>query len=121
MAKFLEKENIKGYTFHSCRRSSATAAADSGASPQQMIDFYGWKNCQMPQEYISTSKVAVKNMAHHLMPKSTEEAASANEVQSTESNKFSGNYLSNDERSRLIQNNRQVIFIQSFNGSMNVQ
>ena len=47
MAKFLEKENIKGYTFHSCRRSSATAAADSGASPQQMIDFYGWKNCQI--------------------------------------------------------------------------
>ena len=28
-----------------------------------MTDFYGWKNVNMAQEYISTSKNAVNNMA----------------------------------------------------------
>ena len=54
MAEYLNKENVSAFTFHSLRRSSATAAADSGATAQQMIDFYGWKSCSMPQQYIST-------------------------------------------------------------------
>ena len=40
MAKYLKKPNVEGFTFHSYRRSAATAAADSGATPQQMIDFW---------------------------------------------------------------------------------
>ena len=63
MAEFLEKENVSEFTFHSLRRSSATFAADNGATAQQMTDFYGWKNVNMAQEYISTSKNAVNNMA----------------------------------------------------------
>ena len=66
MAKYLKKPNVEEFTFHSYRRSSATAAADSGATPQQMIDFFGWANVSMPQEYITTSKAAVMNMANHL-------------------------------------------------------
>ena len=50
-------------TFHSLRRSFATSAADNGATAQQMTDFYGWKSANMAQEYISTSKNAVNNMA----------------------------------------------------------
>ena len=63
MAEFLEKENVSEFTFHSLRRSSATYAADNGATAQQMTDFYGWKSVNMAQEYISTSKNAVNNMA----------------------------------------------------------
>ena len=43
MAEYLNKENVSAFTFHSLRRS-----------------------CSMPQQYISTSKVAVKNMANLL-------------------------------------------------------
>ena len=63
MAEYLKKENVSEYTFHSLRRSSATFAADKGATAQQMTDFYGWKSVNMAQEYISTSKNAVNNMA----------------------------------------------------------
>ena len=73
MAKHLRKENHERYTFHSFRWSSATAAADSGSTPQQMVDFFGWKNVQMTQEYISTSKSAVQSMASHLEPSSHED------------------------------------------------
>ena len=66
MAQILKLKDPQSYTFHSLRRSSATCAADSGASVQQLMDFYGWKNTNMPQEYISSSKVAVKGMAERL-------------------------------------------------------
>ena len=48
------------------RRSSATTAADNGATVAQMMDFYGWAQPSMPQEYISSSKHAVKCMAEKL-------------------------------------------------------
>ena len=53
----MEKENVSEFTFHSLRRSSATSAADNGATAQQMTDFYGWKSANMAQEYISTSRM----------------------------------------------------------------
>jgi hypothetical protein len=68
MAEFLIKENPADYTFHSFRRTCATLAADSGASAQQMQDFFGWKNASMTMEYISTSKAAVMSMASNLNP-----------------------------------------------------
>ena len=37
-----------------------------------MIDFFGWANVSMPQEYITTSKAAVMNMANHLDKKEGE-------------------------------------------------
>ena len=55
------KPNLADYTFHSFKRSSDTT--DDGASAQPLISFYGCKSVNMPQEYISTSKRAVMNMA----------------------------------------------------------
>ena len=66
VARFLGKENPEAFTFHSFRRSSATAAADAGATVQQMIDFFGWKNPTMTSEYISTSTHQLNAMAQKL-------------------------------------------------------
>ena len=66
VARFLGKANPEAYTFHSFRRSSATAAADAGATPQQMVDFFGWKNQSMTSEYISTSNYQLNTMADRL-------------------------------------------------------
>ena len=66
VARFLGKERPEDYTFHSFRRSSATAAADAGATPQQMVDFFGWKNPSMTAEYISTSRHQITSMANRL-------------------------------------------------------
>ena len=65
----MQRSRLGVVTYHisveyiSLRRSSAT---DSGALVHQLMDFYGWKNTNMPQEYISSSKVAVKGMAERL-------------------------------------------------------
>ena len=66
VARFLGKPNPEEYTFHSFRRSSATAAADAGATPQQMVDFFGWKHPSMTAEYISTSRHQIDAMAGRL-------------------------------------------------------
>ena len=66
VAEFLGKENPQDYTFHSFRRSSATAAADQGATAQQMVDFFGWNSHGMTNEYISTSNHQVTSMARRL-------------------------------------------------------
>ena len=63
VANLLGKDNSDGFSFHSLRRSSATAAADNGATVAQMMDFYGWAQPSMPQEYILSSKHAVQGMA----------------------------------------------------------
>ena len=73
IAKLLEKEDAEKFTFHSLRRTSATAAADSGASVQQMMTFYGWDNPNMPQEYVSTSKATIKSMPQKLTGDTTKE------------------------------------------------
>ena len=66
VAEWLGKENVRDYTFHSFRRSAATAAADQGATAQQMVDFFGWKNHAMTSKYISTSDYQLNNMAKKL-------------------------------------------------------
>ena len=63
MASFLNKENATDFTFHSFRRTSATLAADSGATIQQMQDFFGWKSPSMTMEYITISATVVNSMA----------------------------------------------------------
>ena len=55
------------FTFHSFRRSAATAVADVGATSEQMCDFFGWSNVKMAGEYVSTSKAAVRNVANKLL------------------------------------------------------
>ena len=125
------------FTFHSFRRTSATHAADSGATANQLMDFFGWANSKVAQEYVSTSKSAVKNMAAKLIPASTvtSEAAEAvkSEPEAVKSEPEGGSLVGGDESSKplfiggadsggvaskIIQNNKQVFFIQNFSGNM---
>ena len=68
IAKFLGVPECDKYTFHSFRRTAATSAADAGSesSTEQLMDFFGWKNGSMCQEYISSSKPAILGMASRL-------------------------------------------------------
>ena len=66
MAKYMNLPEWETYTFHSFRRTSATSAADAGSTTEQMVDFFGWKNGSMCQEYISSSKPAILGMASKL-------------------------------------------------------
>ena len=66
IASRLALQDPEKYTFHSFRRTSATSAADGGASTEQMVDFYGWKNGSMCTEYVSSSKPALVGMAKRL-------------------------------------------------------
>jgi hypothetical protein len=66
VAKYLNFPEPETYTFHSFRRTSATSAADAGSTTKQMVDFFGWKNGSMCQEYISSSKPAILGMASKL-------------------------------------------------------
>jgi hypothetical protein len=54
------------FTFHSFRRTSATRAADAGATTEQLVDFFGWKNGSMCKEYISFSRPVILGMANRL-------------------------------------------------------
>ncbi len=38
----------------------------SGATTEQLVDFFGWKNASMSQEYISSSRPAILGMANRL-------------------------------------------------------
>ena len=58
MAKRLQLETPKSYTFLSFRRSAAAAAADSGATSNQMMDFFGWTSSKMTTDYGSNSNTA---------------------------------------------------------------
>ena len=66
VAILLNLPNPENFTFHSFRRTSATNAADAWATTEQMVDFFGWKNGTMCQEYISTNKPAILGMAKKL-------------------------------------------------------
>ena len=66
IASKLNLDDVDSYTFHSFRRTSASNAADQGASALQMQQHFGWKNVAMAQEYMSTSKVAIKDVAQKL-------------------------------------------------------
>lgn len=99
IARLLKLPDPANYTFHSFRRSSASMAADSGATSDQMMSFFNWKHPSMCQEYISTSKAAIKGMATKLSSKTREEErkmASKEEVVET-SNSFGDQQTDEDE------------------------
>jgi integrase len=66
LAKRFNLANPEEYSFHSYRRTSATAAANGGMTTNQMQTFFGWKNGSMAQEYISTSRPSIVAMANTL-------------------------------------------------------
>lgn len=80
IAELLSLPDPSRYTFHSFRRTSATSAADSGATTEQLVDFFGWKNGSMCQEYISSSKPAILGMASRLGSSGEVEKVPSNQV-----------------------------------------
>ena len=66
MAEKLRLDSPDLFTFHSFRRSAATAVAESGATPNQMMDFFNWSSVKMTTEYITTTNQAVLDVAQRL-------------------------------------------------------
>ena len=123
MAKSLCKDDFSGYTFHSMQRSACTAAADDGATPQQMVDFFGWKSMSMPQEYISTSNHAMSNMATLLTPqpetiKNESNSMALNTAEQPVANDC--NSISIDVNSKMCCKKEKIVYIQTFNGTINM-
>jgi len=76
IASRLGLENVEKYTFHSFRRTSATSAADGGATTEQMVDFFGWRNGSMCTEYVSSIKPALLGKANRLVKPSAASGSS---------------------------------------------
>ena len=82
------------------------------------MDFYGWANPSMPQEYVSSSKASVESMADKLQRPS-------NQIEKTENIKVSIENIENcssalPSRSRkpyLIQNADKMVIIEHFHGN----
>ena len=66
IAALLKLPDPSEYTFHSFRRTIATRAANAWATTEQLVDFFGWKNATMSQEYISSSRPAILGMVNRL-------------------------------------------------------
>ena len=49
------RDEVKEYTGHSFRRSSARLAADNGASTMALRRHFGWGNEKTPQRYVDDS------------------------------------------------------------------
>ena len=62
MAIHLHIDQPKNYTFHSFRRSAATAVANARATSDQMQDFFGWANAKMTMEYVS---IIIQESSHY--------------------------------------------------------
>ena len=74
MATHLHIDEPKKFTFHSYRRSAATAVADAGATSDQMQDFFWlgkWQNDH--GIYISSSKAAIIKVAQKLQDTETKD------------------------------------------------
>ena len=114
MAGYLKKDDVKTFTFHSYRRSAATAAADTGATAAQLTDFFGWKSPSMTTEYVSTSKMAVNNMASLLVPEKSGEHRKP-PVETNEQD----DEVDLDKDPTKLSHNKNVFIITNFSGTMN--
>ena len=63
VATKLGLDNPETYTGHCFRRTSATMAADGGATPQQMQRAFGWKSVSTAQKYVEESSSGALAMA----------------------------------------------------------
>lgn len=86
VSTLLNLKNPRLYTGHCFRRTSATLAADQGASSMDMTRHFGWKSEKMALEYVDNSKVQTKKMATILQ----EEISSGSSVSSEDVTNNSG-------------------------------
>ena len=117
MAKLLGKESSNDFTFHSLRRTSATAAADNGATVQQLMDFYGWQNTNMPQEYVSTSKAAVSSIAQKLQGDLSKKEAGGTIVDKKDGGLICMQPNEPAGGTMIDKNDGKVVYIQNFSGT----
>ena len=68
VAKILLKPNPDEFTGHCWRRSSATAAAESGATTMELRTHYDWAQDSMCKEYVDKSSKMTRKMASMLQP-----------------------------------------------------
>ena len=116
MSTLLEKDNPSTYTFHSLRRSSATAAADSGASVQQLMDFYDWNNPNMPQQYVSSSKAAVNSMANKLQQGGSSDDHTESKTAAQKNNEYHSSSSSNLFQNKnlfVIKSSQKIVIIEN--------
>ena len=73
----------------------------------------------MAQEYVSTSKKAVTNMANMLLP-ANDEAEPKVEHLAPKTIVTKGFGEMGFDAAKLVQNNNKVIIINTFNGTMNI-
>ena len=116
VAQLLKRENPNTFTFHSLRRTSATIAVDQGASMQQMTDFYGWSNTNMPQEYVSTRKKSCKLMAEKLLG-----AVDKTTWGNTNSSCTTTSTSASDHQKQplIVEKSGKVVIIDHFSGTFN--
>ena len=74
IAAHLHIDKPKKYTFHTYRRSAATAVADAGATSDQMQDFFGQTNAKMTKEYTSTRKSGIIKVGQKLQDTETKDS-----------------------------------------------
>ena len=118
MAVHLGLEKPESFSFHSYRRSSASAAADSGATSDQLVDFFGWANHKMTAEYISTSKKAIVGMADKLIEDQvTKNAFEQNEIQDEKPSYICPESTGN---SIVLQHTDKVLIFPNFCGELNL-
>ena len=73
-------DNPEQNTGHCFRRTSATIAADSGATPHQMQRAFGWKSVSTEQKYIDESGSGARKMAEIYSSSSSTVTVSTGEV-----------------------------------------
>ena len=112
----LDLKKFTKYSFHSYRRSSATAAADAGATSDQMVDFFGWSNHKMTSEYISTSKQAVAKMAERLGNTEKNEENETSRYFTAEKTVKMLSYDSKTNGDDVFQNAEKVFVFPNFSG-----
>lgn len=67
VAQHLNLPSPTKFSGHCFRRTSATHAADRGATTMDMKRHFDWKNDAMPMEYVAKSKAQNKKMAQFLL------------------------------------------------------
>ncbi len=69
VAKILLKPNPDEFTGHCWRRSSATAAAEGGATTMELRTHFDWAQDSMCKEYVEKSSKMTRKMATMLQPR----------------------------------------------------
>ena len=83
---------------------------------QQMMDFYGWSNTNMPQEYVSTSKKSCQLMAEKLL--GAEDKTTGGNTNSS-CTTTSTSAIDHQKQPLIVEKSGKVVIIDHFSGTFN--